>query len=265
MRSLEGKTAWVTGASSGIGRELSHQLAQSGARLILSARREAVLEEVRSQLPAIALPHRVAPLDLADADRVFARGSEILAKAGPVDILINAAGIAQRAFVTDGELGAYRKLMEVNYFGAVALTKVVLPSMLERGSGTMVAISSVAGKVGSKRRSGYSGSKFAIIGFMDCLRAETAAAGLHCLTVCPGFVQTDIARNALGPDGLPQQHSEPEIEQGMPVEACCQQILRAMELGKDEVVIGRGVSGWAPLLKRLFPSLFNWGAARRRA
>lgn len=264
MRSLQGKTAWVTGASSGIGRELSRQLAQSGARLILSARREAVLHQVRSQLPALALPHLVAPLDLADADRVFARGTEILAQAGPVDILINAAGIAQRAFVTDGELGAYRKLMEVNYFGAIALTKVVLPAMLERGSGSLVAISSVAGKVGSKRRSGYSGSKFAIIGFMDCLRAETAAAGLHCLTVCPGFVQTDIARNALGPDGLPQQHTEPEIEQGMPVEVCCRQIMRALELGKDEIVIGRGISSWAPFLRRFFPSLFNWGAARRR-
>jgi short-subunit dehydrogenase len=265
MQHFEGKTAWVTGASSGIGRELCHQLAARGARVVLSARREDALQRVCDELPAIGGEHRVAVLDLSDADQAFLRGQQIIREVGEVDILINAAGISQRALVSEAVLGVYRQLMEVNYFGTVALTKVVLPSMLERGSGSIVAISSVAGKVGSQHRSGYSGAKFAVCGFMDCLRAEVSAAGIHCLTICPGYVKTEIAINALRADGQPQGESTEEIDSGMPVEACCEKILQALERRRDEVVIARGSVRWAPLLKRFCPGMLRRVVAGRKS
>lgn len=264
MTHVEGKTAWVTGASSGIGRELCYQLAARGARVILSARRGDVLEAVRGKLANRNLEHRIAVLDLSDADGALLRGQQIMQEVGEVDILINAAGISQRALVSEAVLGVYRQLMEINYFGTVALTKVVLPSMLERGSGSIVAISSVAGKVGSQYRSGYSGTKFAVCGFMDCLRAEVSASGVHCLTICPGYVKTEIATNALRADGLPRGESTEEIDSGMPVETCCEKILQALERRRDEVVIARGSVRWAPLLKRFFPDMLKRIIAGRK-
>ena len=153
--------------------------------------------------------------------------------------------------------------MEVNYLGTVALTKVVLPGMVERKSGIVVTISSVAGKIGSKLRSGYSGSKYAVVGFMDCLRAETKQSGIHCLTVCPGFIKTDIDINSLNAEGKPQQHRDHATENGMAVDVCCNKIINAIEQHQDEVIIGQGISGLAPTIRRFFPTFFNYLSARK--
>ena len=161
------------------------------------------------------------------------------------------------------DFSVYRRLMEVNYIGTVALTKVVLPGMVQRKSGSVVSISSVAGKIGSKLRTGYSGSKYAVVGFMDCLRSETRQYGIHCLTVCPGFIKTNIAVNALNAEGKPQQRRHDSIENGMNVEACCNKIIKAIEQRKDEVIVGKGISALAPTIKRFFPTLFNYLSARR--
>jgi short-subunit dehydrogenase len=118
----------------------------------------------------------------------------------------------------------------------------------------------VAGKIGSKLRTGYSGSKYAVVGFMDCLRAELAEHNVACLTVCPGSIQTNIAINALNAEGEAQQKNDDSIINGMPVELCVEQIIKAMS--KDEVVIGRGISGMAPTIKRFFPRLYTKLAAK---
>ncbi len=254
------KTVWITGATSGIGLELARQLAGKGATLILSARRETELNNIAAELPG---KHHVVVLDLAQPEQVQQIAAKILPSLPPVDVLVNNGGISQRSYFLDTDLDVYRQLNNVNYLSVVALSKVVVPQMVSRGSGSVVVISSVAGIVGPPLRTGYAGSKFAVRGFMDALRAETAAAGLHCLTVCPGFIQTSIADNALAGDGARHGEKDPDIEKGMAVEDCCAQIIKAIERGKDEVVIGKGISGMAPTIKRLAPGLMNKIMAKR--
>ncbi|WP_404339796.1 SDR family oxidoreductase [Pseudoalteromonas mariniglutinosa] len=253
------KTVWITGASSGIGKALAEQLAGKGARLILSARNEAALNELNTELGG---KHCVVPLDLARPEHLLEHLPNTLDRIGKVDILINNAGLSQRSLFLENEFSVYRQLMEVNYFGLIALTKVVLPQMVNRGSGMVVSISSVAGKVGSKFRTGYSGSKYAVVGFMDCLRAEVAAHNIHCLTICPGSIKTAIAHNSLDPKGHAQNKPEQSIENGMDVNKAAAKMLKAIAAKKDEVVIGEGISGLAPTIKRFFPRLFNRLTAR---
>ncbi|TMP88201.1 short chain dehydrogenase [Pseudoalteromonas ruthenica] len=257
---LDGKRVWLSGASSGIGEELAKQLAAKGAKLVLSARNEQALEQVKNSL--MGQGHVVLPLDLSAAESLLKELPEQLAAIGDIDILINNGGVSQRSLFADTDFATYQQLMAVNYFGTVALTKLVVAQMQARKQGMIVAISSVAGKVGSKFRSGYSGSKYAVVGFMDCIRAELAADGIHCLTVCPGSVQTRIAHNSLNEKGVAQNHSEQSIENGMPVSACVQEIITAIEKQKQEVVIGQRLSYWAPTIKRFFPRLFNRLTAR---
>ena len=189
------KTVWITGASSGIGKELAIQLAHLGANIILSARSADKLNQLCSELPAGQ--HKVIPLDLSQPERVLEYVANSMATIGNVDILINNGGVSQRSLFLENDFIVYRQLMEVNYFGLIALTKAVLPSMVKNGGGCVVSFSSVAGKVGAKFRTGYSGSKFAVVGFMHCLRAEVADQNIYCLTICPGSIKTAIAQNSL--------------------------------------------------------------------
>lgn len=256
---FKGKRIWITGASSGIGQALAEQLAAKGALLVLSARRRAQLQQLAESLPGQG--HQVLPLDLADLDDALPKAKAFLAD-HPVDILINNAGISQRSRVQDTDLAVYRRLMEVDYFAVVALTQLVLPTMLAKGQGQVVTVASVAGKVGSKLRSGYSGAKFAAVGFMDCLRAEVAGQGVGCLTVFPGYVQTDIAKAALTATGQAQGHSDPGVDGGISPGQCAQAIVQAMAKGKDELIVGRGISVLAPRLQRFFPGLVRKMVAR---
>ncbi|MBD2859777.1 SDR family oxidoreductase [Spongiibacter sp. KMU-158] len=258
---IENKTIWITGASSGIGLELSQQLAAKGSRIVLSARRKDALEEIAKSLPGGLERHSVVPLDLADYEHLAEKVQAVLPEIGPVDILINNGGISQRSLFVDTDLAVYKQLMDVNYFGTVAMTKALLPSLLTQ-RGMVVSISSVAGKMGSKLRTGYSGAKYAVVGFMDCLRAELAASGVKCLTICPGSIQTNIAINALNAQGEAQQKNDDSIINGMSVSECVEQMIKAIEKERDEVVIGKGISGMGPTIKRFFPGVYNRLAAK---
>ena len=255
------KTVWITGASSGIGKELAVQFAKQGARLILSARNVDKLHQLCHQLER-GRSHKIIALDLAQPEKLLANVTEQISELGKIDILINNGGISQRSLFLENDFNVYRQLMEVNYFGLVALTKAVLPSMVAQGEGMIVSISSVAGKVGSKFRTGYSGSKYAVVGFMDCLRAEVADKNIHCLTICPGSIKTAIAHNSLNDHGIAQNKAEDSIENGMDVSAAVKQMINAIAKQKEEVVIGQGLSRWAPTIKRFLPTLFNRLTAR---
>ena len=258
---ISNRTVWITGASSGIGEALAYTLSDRGARLVLSARRMEELERVRS---ACTDPdrHIVTPLDLSDAATLRAAVEDVRDRAGLVDIMIHNGGISQRSLATNTDLSVDRRIMEVNYFGAVTLTKLVLPAMLERGQGHFVVISSVVGTFGTPKRSAYAASKHALHGFFDSLRAEVHDDGLRVTLVCPGFVKTNVAHNALTDDGTPLSENRDEVKEvGIPPAKCARQIARAIERENDEVTIG----GWETMgvyAKRFVPSLFN--AAIRR-
>lgn len=261
MAYFQGKTVWLTGASSGIGLALAHQLAEKGARLILTSRRSQQLEELRKTLPN-SEQHQVLALDLSEPEQAKEAALAALVNT-QVDILINNAGISQRSLATETELPVYRTLMEVDYFSVVALNQVVLADMVKRRDGHIVTVSSVAGKVGTKLRSGYSGAKFAVIGYMDCLRAEMAEHNVRCTTVLPGFVHTQIAHNALTGDGSLRGREDQDNAGGISPEQCATDIIRAIENNKAEVISGKGMSKVAPLLQRFFPGLLRKMLANR--
>ncbi|WP_404399544.1 SDR family oxidoreductase [Idiomarina seosinensis] len=262
MTAIKQKTIWLTGASSGIGLALAHQLAACGARLILTSRRSAQLEQLRQSLPNPD-SHQVLALDLSAPEQAKSEAQQALADQ-TIDVLINNAGISQRSSALQTDLSVYRQLMEIDYFGVVALNQVVLPQMTERQQGHIVAVASVAGKVGSKLRSGYSGAKFAVVGYMDCLRAEMAEHNVQVTSILPGFVNTQIAINALQADGNQQGHNDPEIESGISAEACAAGIIKAIEANKAEAIIGQGLSAMAPRLQRFFPALVRRITAKRK-
>lgn len=253
---IENKKIWLTGASSGIGETLAIMLAKQGAHLILSARNKDKLQALKNKLTHPEL-HLVVPLDLSKTDKLQTELPDIIKDIGPIDILINNGGIAQRGTALETELDVQRHVMEVNYFGTITLTQLILPSMIRVGKGMIVTVSSVAGKVGGKSMSGYSASKHAIIGYMDCLRAEESKSGIQVLTICPGFVQTQISVNAMTANGAAFGKVAGSIKNGIAVDDCAKQIIKAIVADKDEVIIGKGLSYWAPTIYRFFPTIFR--------
>ncbi|UOQ72835.1 SDR family oxidoreductase [Hymenobacter cellulosilyticus] len=248
------QVVWITGASAGIGEALAREFARAGARLVLSARNMTELERVGAACaPA---PVLLLPLDLAQADTLPACAEKVLAHYGRLDVLINNGGISQRSLALETGLEVHRQLMEVNYFGTVALTKAVLPQLLSQGSGQIVVVSSLVGKFGSPYRSAYAASKHALHGFFDSLRAEIWQSGVGVTIICPGFVRTGISINALTADGSPQRTMDAATEQGLPPEELARQALRAIARRREEVYIG-GRETLGVYLKRWVPSLFS--------
>jgi len=243
---------WITGASSGIGEALAVAAARRGARLVLSARRTSELERVRGRC---ATPADVAvlPLDLERFD-AGAAAAQAAGFFGPVDVLVNNAGISQRSLVADTSMEVYRRIMELDFFAPVALTKAVLPGMLARRRGHVVAISSVAGKVATPLRSGYAAAKFALHGFYDALRAEVWKRGITVTVIVPGFIRTDVSINAVTGSGAPYGTMDSKQATGMDPGVCADRIWRAVQAGKSEALIG-GVETLAAYLKRLSPTL----------
>ncbi len=252
---LQDQAVWITGASSGIGEALARALEPRGARLVLSARRVDQLEALRQ---SFAEPgrHAVVPLDLADAAAIPGAVASALAVAGRIDVMVHNAGISQRALVVDTDLEVDRRLLEVNFFGTVALTKALLPSMLAAGGGRFVVVTSLVGKIGTPLRSGYAASKHALHGFFDSLRAELWDRGIRVTIVCPGFIKTELPLAALTGDGSPQGTMDRAQLAGYPAERCAEKIVRAVERDREEVLIG-GKERYAVYLKRFLPGLFS--------
>lgn len=258
---LSGKKVWITGASSGIGLALAREFAKSGANLILSARSFEKLESIRLELERPD-EHVSVPLDFNSTKPMLEIVEQSLKSGIKPDILINNAGISQRGQARDVDVGVTREVMEVNFFATIALTQSLLPTLIKR-NGMVATIASVAGKVGGQGMSSYAASKHAIVGYMDCLRAEEQVNGLHVLTVCPGFVSTNISINARTSDGSKYGEMADSIESGISAESCAVQIIKAVKARKNEVYIGKGLSRWAPVIKRFFPSLLMYLAGKK--
>jgi short-subunit dehydrogenase len=236
---LRGKTIWVTGASSGIGEALAIELARaSGVRLVLSARRAELLEAVRARCPD---PSRVfvLPMDVADTAAAEENAARAATFAGPIDVMVHNAGVGQRSLAKDTPLSADRRVMEINYFGVVALTKALLPSMRTRRSGHFVVVSSITGYVGTPYRTTYAASKHALHGFFEGLRAEVFDDGIAITMVCPGFVRTEITKKALEVAGGGDLRVHSATEGGIEPEVCARRIVAGMEKEKREIYVGR--------------------------
>lgn len=262
MQSFLGKTVWLTGASSGIGEALAYELASRGARLVLSARRLPRLQAVQARCERPER-HLVLAFDMTHGPALGVQVERVRAHAGNIDMLINNAGVSQRSLVEDTDLGVDRSLFETDYFGPVSLVKHVLPHMLTRGEGHVVAVASLAGLVATPYRSSYSAAKAALIAFHDALRAETAKRGIVVTVLCPGFVKTEIAESALTGNGSQSAGKHPQQAGVMSAALFARRAVDALEREQSLAVIG-GRESLVWWLARLSPKLANLAVARAR-
>ena len=267
-KQLHNKVIWLTGATSGIGEALAYELAKKkGVKLILSARRKEELERVKGNCFQKAQVNiRTLPLDLSEPTTLKLCVEAALQLFGNVDILINNGGISQRSLVKDTALEVDRRIMEVDYFGTIALTKYLLPYFMKRKSGHFVTVSSVMGKIGTPYRSGYAAAKHALHGFFDCLRAELwkESKKIHVTLICPGWVRTNITLNALTGSGEKLNVMDSSTERGMPTQEFAKKMIWAIEKKKEEVYIGGAKEVFAVYLKRLFPKMFSRAVRKMR-
>ncbi|MDX5406584.1 MAG: SDR family oxidoreductase [Chromatiaceae bacterium] len=254
MLSVKNKVIWITGASGGIGEALARELAADGARLVLSARRHTELERVRASL-ANSHQHLLLPLDITDDAAIVAAVDSIKQQIGGLDWLINNAGISQRALIQDTSLETERRLFDVNYFAQVNLTKHALPLLLSDGGGKVVFVSSVAGLVGTQYRGAYSAAKAALHLWANSLRAELVDHGLTVATIFPGFVKTDVSRNALTGDGTALGSMDDAQANAMSADAFAEKAVKALLKGKSYIVIGGLKERLGALVSRLSPEL----------
>jgi dehydrogenase/reductase SDR family protein 7B len=250
------KVVWITGASSGIGEALAYMLGEAGSKLVLSSNEPERLEEVREKCTNKAV-HMVIPLDLSEWDTLAPKAEEALGRFGHVDILVNNGGISHRSLAKDTSLEVDRRVMDIDYFGHVALTKAVLPSMLERKTGHIVVTTSLAGILQVPYRTAYCAAKHALHGFFDTLRVELWDDNIKVTLVCPAQVRTNISYQALAGDGNKYGKMDPLIEAGMTPEACAEAIIEAVVKGKHQILVGKGKPILGTYVKRLSPTLFT--------
>lgn len=251
MEKIKGKTAIITGASSGIGKSLALVLAARGANIILAARKAETLQKVAQscqEMNARAIPVQADVTKEADCKKLI---DAALENFSGIDILINNAGISMRSLFINTEVDVLKKLMDVNFWGTVYCTKWALPHLL-KSKGSLVGISSIAGYVGLPGRTGYSASKFAMNGFLECIRSEHYPDELHVLTVAPGFTASSIRDNALKGDGSVQGQSPLEEGKLMQPEEVAAAIIKAIEKRKNNLVL-TGQGKITVLAKKLFP------------
>lgn len=234
---IEGKTVWITGASSGIGEALTYLLNRRNCKLILSSRKEDELLRVKNNCQNQDSVHIVC-IDLAVYEKLPETVDKVVSKHGPIDIMVNNAGISQRSLIAETEFDVYKKLIDVNYLGTVALTKALLPHFITNRKGHFVTVTSLMGKFGSPYRSGYCGAKHALHGFFDVLRMEHEKDGIAVTLICPGFVNTNVAKNALTANGSSQNEQDAATKNGLPAEVLAKKMIRAVEKNKFEVYIG---------------------------
>jgi dehydrogenase/reductase SDR family member 7B len=254
---FKNKRVWITGASSGIGEALAVAFGKRGANLILSARNEAELQRVAAEAQNAGAGNvLIQPLDLSQHDTLPGIVEKVMKQVGKVDVLINNGGVSQRALAIETTLDVDKKLMNVNYFGTIALTKAVLPDMLTHQLGHIVTITSLTGKFGSPYRSSYAAAKHALHGFFDSLRAEVAHTPIKITLVCPGFVRTNVSINAMTGDGSQLGTMDDATDKGLRPEVLAEKIIYAIERGKEEVYFG-GKEVMGVYLKRFFPAYFS--------
>lgn len=252
---LNKKTVWITGASSGIGKSLAIALSKLDCKLILSARRTKELEKVKALCKDPNLV-RVLTLDLGHINTMKAISTEAIAAFGAIDVLVNNGGISQRSPIIETSIDVDRKLMEIDYLGTVALSKALLPHFVKQQAGHYVVVSSVMGKFSSPYRSAYCGAKHALHGFFDALRLEHDKDNIKVTMICPGFVNTNVARNALTADGSKQGSQDDMTEKGLDVDVFVNKMIKAIHKEKFEAYIGK-FEAFGVYLKRLSPRLIH--------
>jgi short-subunit dehydrogenase len=237
---FKGKTAWITGGSSGIGEALVKAFVKNGATVIASSNDAAGLERVKLECKENSDRVHCVPFDLSDTEGIGKIVDEQVNKFGKIDYLINIGGISQRARIDETPLWLDRKIFEINYFGTIALTKAVLPYMIRQKSGHILVTSSISGRFGFPLRSAYSASKQALHGFIETLYLENKVNNVRASVIIPGRVRTSISMHALTAEGKEHGKLDDGQAKGVTPEKAAAQIIRGIRRNKREILVGSG-------------------------
>jgi short-subunit dehydrogenase len=254
---LANQTTWITGASSGVGEGMATVFHREGANLILSGRREAELERVAASCADGPGTVTVLPFDITDAAAREAAAQQVLDGFERIDILVNNAGIGQRSLAKETSLDVDRRIMEVDFFGPVALTKLVLPRMIEQQGGHLIVTSSVAGKHAVPFHTAYCAAKHALHGYFDTLRIEHLKDNIAVTLLVIAGIRSNVFLHALTGDGSEYGDSDWGKGTGMTAEVCAERVVEAIVQREPEVVISIKEAMQAMLLKDKDPEQFT--------
>ncbi len=236
MKSLHGKVALITGASSGLGEVTALRLAKMGVHVALAARTQGKLEEIAREIRGLGVQALVLPTDVTQSEACRQAVEETVRHFGKLDLLLCSAGLSMRCYFEDSNLGAMERVMRVNFFGTLYATHFALPHVKKTG-GSLVAISSLTGKRGIPSYAHYGASKFAIQGLYEALQVELRGDGVHVGVVSPAFVDTPLRTNVLGPDGKPWPVPPPPPFRVWPIEKCVERIIRLIVKRQREILL----------------------------
>ncbi len=233
---MKDKVVIITGGSSGIGKALAEVFCQNGSKVLITGRSKEDLLTVQQSMKTKGLEVSVFQADVSlenDNQKMVAEAMRLF---GRIDVLVNNAGISMRALFEDFSLEAFRKVMDINFYGTVYATRYALPYILQT-KGSIVGISSINGKRSTPARSAYSASKFAMEGFLETVRTEVMKRGVHVLVVSPGFTASNIRKRSLTKDGTPQGDSPRKENEMMTAEAVAYHVYRAVVERKRDVTL----------------------------
>jgi dehydrogenase/reductase SDR family protein 7B len=255
MQLFDRKVVWITGASSGIGEALVYAFVNRGATIIASSNDTDALEVVKNKCGSFSGQMNCVAFDLSDTKDISELVKTQIAKFDKIDILVNLGGVSQRAEIVETPLWLDRKIMEINYFGTIALTKAVLPYMIEKKSGFILATSSISGRFGFPLRSAYSASKQALHGFFETLFLENKINNIKSSVIIPGRVRTNISVHALERDGKEHGKLDDGLAGGISPEKAAQIIIKGIIRNKREILVGR-TELLMLFIRRYLPCLF---------
>ncbi len=256
MNRFKDRVIWITGASSGIGSALAIELARVGAVLALSGRDPRSLGNIVREVEHMGARAKAFPFDISASPNIPALVEEIIGHFGRIDLLINNAGISQRARVEESDSTIDRKIMEVNYFGNVALTRALLPYMKQQGFGHIAVTTSIVGLFGFPLRSAYAASKHALHGFYESLRTELTDTPLAITFIIPGRVKTNISYRALNKNMQEQGILDQGQARGLPASKAARVILKGLARQKKQILVG-GRELYMVYIHKYFPWLFD--------
>jgi dehydrogenase/reductase SDR family protein 7B len=228
------KVVWITGASSGIGRELALQLSKQNAILILTSSNSKLLEALKAELQTKT---HILPYNLLHIEGISELVNDAIQLEGGIDYVIQSAGISQRSLANETSIEVYKKLMDINYFAPLALTQAILPYFKKKNLGSITVISSIAGLIGFPLRTGYCASKHAIKGYLETLQCELFKTNIHICLVYPGRINTNISRNALVGNGNQFGSTDENNQVGMNVSVCANKIIKGISNKKKYIIV----------------------------
>ena len=249
------KIIWIIGASSGIGAALAKQLAKQHARLILTGRNIEALPAIQKECVLSTKYCSLLAADITEESAVTFIAEQARKCYGRLDVVIFSAGVSQRSLAIDTPVEIDRKLMEINFFAPVVISKQLLPIFKDQQSGHIVIIGSMAGLMGFPMRTGYAAAKHALMGYFETLQVEHSLKDFHITIVNPGRIYTNISMAAITADGSPHNKMDTGQLEGIPVEECADKILGGIRKKKKHLLIAKGekLLYW---IKWFYPSLY---------